>query len=116
MLETFSPILDALEDGLTGKLGRPVAISLRMFSNYKPLLQAMQSNQFSFARMGPASYIDLLERGNGISLLAMQQHTDQSLVLTTIWTPLLLRAWQRLMDARWITKPSPTFAPKPFVG
>jgi len=42
--------------------------------------------------------------------------TDQSLVLTTIWTPLLLRAWQRLMDARWITKPSPTFAPKPFVG
>ncbi len=56
------------------------------------------------------------EESPSLSEVQIGELTDQSLVLTTIWTPLLLRAWQRLMDARWITKPSPTFAPKPFVG
>jgi len=74
MLATFSPILDALEDQLSVKLGTNVAINLRMFSNYPPLHQAMESNELSFARMGPSSYIELLERGSGISLLAMQDH------------------------------------------
>jgi len=76
MLETFSPILNALEDRLTESLGRPVAINLRMFSNYRPLHQAIESDELTFARMGPASYISLLEKGTGVSLLAMQNHKN----------------------------------------
>jgi len=47
---------------------------LRMFSSYRPLLQAMESDELSFARMGPAPYLELLEKGGGSSLLAMQDH------------------------------------------
>jgi ABC-type phosphate/phosphonate transport system substrate-binding protein len=83
MLETFSPILDALEDRLTHRLNRPTSISLRMFDSYRPVHQAVESNDLTFARMGPASYLDLLERG-GIDLLAMQDHkTPLSLAIFT---------------------------------
>ena len=84
MLATFSPILNALEDRLTDQIGRPVSINLRLFSNYRLLHQAIVSNELCFARMGPASYLELMERDSSISLLAMQHHkTPLSLAIFT---------------------------------
>jgi ABC-type phosphate/phosphonate transport system substrate-binding protein len=44
-----------------------------MYNTYRPVLQAVESNELIFARVGPASFLELLERG-GINLLAMQDH------------------------------------------
>src|SRR6185503_1919618 len=72
MLETFSPILLAVEDDLTARLGRQVVIKLRMYSQDAGRNEALESDELTIGRVGPSSYIEMLERGSGVSLLAMQ--------------------------------------------
>ena len=79
-------------------------------------LNQLGSFEFDTYALYTAYLLGMFVSGNPQGENTFITFTDQSLVLTTIRTPLLLRAWQRLTDARWITKPSPTFAPRPFGG
>lgn len=74
MLETLSPVLLTLEDKLGERLGRQVEIHLRMFRTYDKGYEALESTNLNFGRVGPASYVHLLDRGNNVRLLAMQDH------------------------------------------
>jgi serine/threonine protein kinase len=76
MLETFSPILDALEDKLSQRLDRTVAIHMRMSQVNDVAHKALESSDLAFGRSGPASYMYLRNRGRGVRLLAMQDHRN----------------------------------------
>jgi serine/threonine protein kinase len=76
VLEIFSPILDTLEGGLSARLNRPVLIHLRMLQSYDLGYDALESEPMTFGRVGPASYSQLLDRGKGVRLLAMQDHKN----------------------------------------
>ena len=76
LLGTLAPALLALEDGLTDQLGRTVTVDLRIFNRYQPAIDALASNDVHFGRVGPSSYIQLLDKGAPVSLLAVQDSAD----------------------------------------
>jgi len=76
LLGTLSPALLALEDDLAKQLGRTVTIDLRIFNRYQPAIDAFASNELHFGRVGPSSYVQLLERHAPVSLLAVQDSTN----------------------------------------
>jgi ABC-type phosphate/phosphonate transport system substrate-binding protein len=76
LLGTLSPALIAMEDGLTEQLGRTVTIDLRIFNRYQPAIDALASGELDFGRIGPSSYIQLLDLGTPVSLLAVQDSTN----------------------------------------
>ena len=76
MLATLSPILDELEERLSRRLQRPVAIHMHMFKGPNLTYQAVESTNAVFGRMGPASYAYLSGRSNGARVLAAQDHKN----------------------------------------
>jgi serine/threonine protein kinase len=83
LLGTLAPALLALEDGLTEQLGRTVTIDLRIFNRYQPAIDALASGEIHFGRVGPSSYIQLLDREAPVSLLAVQDGTNVTLAIFT---------------------------------
>lgn len=76
LLATLAPALMALEDGLTAQLGKTVSVDLRIFNRYQPAIDALASNEVHVGRIGPSSYIQLLDKGASVSLLAVQDSTN----------------------------------------
>ncbi len=83
LLGTLAPALLALEDGLTDQLGRTVSVDLRIFNRYQPAIDALASNNVHFGRVGPSSYIQLLDKGVPVSLLAVQDTDAVTLAIFT---------------------------------
>ena len=77
ILGIFSPLLQNLEDRLSGQLQRPVLIHLRVIQSYNLGYEALESEPLTFGRVGPASYSQLLDKGTGVRLLAMQDHRNR---------------------------------------
>ena len=74
VLEILSPIIGTIEENLSKNLKRPVLIDLKIFRSYDLAFDALESDAMAFGRIGPASYVQLLDRGKGVRLLAMQDH------------------------------------------
>jgi len=74
MLETLSPILHELEERLRGLLKVPVVIEMHLTKSPSATYREMESTDPVFGRMGPASFVYLDDRSNGVRLLAMQAH------------------------------------------
>jgi serine/threonine protein kinase len=76
MLEIFSPILGAFEMNLSERLKRPVVIHLQIWRSYDLAFEALEFQPMTFGRVGPASYVSLLDKSRGVRLLAMQDHRN----------------------------------------
>jgi serine/threonine protein kinase len=75
MLTAVSPILDALE-AMSRRSNMPVAIHVHVFKTQSMSYQALETSQSNFGSMGPGSCLFLHDRSNGVSLLAMENHTN----------------------------------------
>ncbi len=72
MVKMFRPLLNAIEEQLTAKLGEPTSISLQVASSYDQGIEDLTSGKVDFSRMGPASYITSKKRNPQLRLLAME--------------------------------------------
>ncbi|MEZ6015716.1 MAG: PhnD/SsuA/transferrin family substrate-binding protein [Planctomycetota bacterium] len=75
MYRQFLPIVEALQEDLSGALKRPVEIELKIYKTYQEGLDSLVEGSADFVRFGPASYILAKERNAAIELLAME-HQD----------------------------------------
>lgn len=76
ILDVFSPILQTLEQDLGRQLRRPVLIHLTMLQSYNLGYDALETNEMTFGRVGPASFTHLLDKGTGVRLVVMQDHKN----------------------------------------
>jgi serine/threonine protein kinase/ABC-type phosphate/phosphonate transport system substrate-binding protein len=83
LLGTLAPALLALEDGLTEQLGRTVTIDLLIFNRYQPAIDALASGEIDFGRVGPSSYVQLVDKGIPVRLLGVQDSTNVTLAIFT---------------------------------
>ena len=72
MVKSFRPILNAIESGLTNRLGEPVKISMQVANSYEKGVDDLVSGAVDFARFGPASYITARECNPDIKILAIE--------------------------------------------
>ncbi len=72
VVRKFRPVLNAIEAGLTQKLGEPVTIRTQITSSYNKAIDALAKGDFDFARFGPASYVKAKALNPAIQLLAME--------------------------------------------
>jgi phosphonate transport system substrate-binding protein len=72
MYKAFTPLLEALQDDLTKRLGRPVDLELKIFHTYDDGINALVAGNVDFVHFGPASYVTAKAREDGIRLLAME--------------------------------------------
>jgi ABC-type phosphate/phosphonate transport system substrate-binding protein len=76
ILDIFSPILRVLEEDLGNQFRRPVLINLKILQSYDRGYGDLETNATAFGRVGPASFVHLLDRGTGVRLVAMQDHKN----------------------------------------
>lgn len=76
MLASLAPIFRALEDDLSERLRQPVEIHFLMCKSSETRNQAVESTNLTFTRYGPAKYMQSLEAGDGLRLLAMQDYPN----------------------------------------
>ncbi len=72
MVKQFRPVLNIIEERMTGLLGEPVKIRLQVAKTYEQGIVDLVDGGVDFARFGPASYIEAKEADSGISILAME--------------------------------------------
>ena len=72
VVRKFRPVLNAIEAGLTQKLGEPVTIRTQITSSYSKAVAALTHGTFDFARFGPASYVNAKAQNPELTLLAME--------------------------------------------
>ena len=74
MVKKLSPIVHDLERILSKKLDEPVSIRMQISSTYEKGIQAIASGVVDFARLGPASYVSVMELDSAVRLLAMESN------------------------------------------
>ena len=72
MVKKFKPILKDLEQVLSKDLQEPVSIRMQVSSTYEKGAEAIASGKVDFARLGPASYVDVVKMDPAVRLLAME--------------------------------------------
>lgn len=77
MVNQFRPLLDALEAGLSERLGEPVTIRMQIAKTYEEGLQDLVKGRVDFSRFGPASYIEAKRLEPKISILAIEANGGQ---------------------------------------
>jgi len=70
----FTPILTAIEKSMSAELGEPVKINISLSKGYEGGVTAISSGAVDFARVGPASYVEAIEKNADISILAIEQN------------------------------------------
>jgi phosphonate transport system substrate-binding protein len=73
VFESFRPVLDALEEGVSARLGRTVEIDLQISATYEAGRSDLTQGRVDFARFGPASYVLAQDESRGVRLLAMEE-------------------------------------------
>lgn len=68
----YKPFLNYLAQQMTDMLGEPVRITMKIARDYETGIEHLASGQVDFARFGPASYITVRERNEGIQIVAME--------------------------------------------
>lgn len=76
-VKKLRPILDRVEKRLGDRLGEPVAIKMRIASNYAKGLEDLVSGRVDFARLGPASYVAAKARQPELRILALESKKGQ---------------------------------------
>ncbi len=71
MVKTFRPVLSAIEEDISQKLGTPVSIRMNISRTYEQGVAALVNGEVDFARLGPASYIAASQQNPGIKILAL---------------------------------------------
>ena len=72
LVKKFRPILNALQDDLSQRMGRTVSIKLSIARTYHDGIHDLVEGRVDFARFGPASYILAQGKNQNIKLLAME--------------------------------------------
>lgn len=72
MVKKFKPILNDLEEIMSRELDEPVSIRMQISSSYENGIQAIASGKVDFARLGPASYVEVVKLDPAVRLLAME--------------------------------------------
>ena len=99
ILNIFAPILEALEWDLARRLQQPVLIHLRMLQSYDLGYDDLETDKKTFGRVGPSSLSQLLDKGTGVELVAMQdQKRPLTLALFTRTNSALAHAKQQQPD------------------
>ena len=68
----FKPFLDYLSREMTAVLGEQVNIRMKIAKEYQTGIDQLATGQVDFSRFGPASYINVFERDNGIQIVAIE--------------------------------------------
>ncbi len=72
MVKAFLPMLNALEQGLSVRMGEQVTIKFQVAKNYEDGIHDLISGEVDFVRFGPASYILAKQQNPGIKIIAME--------------------------------------------
>ena len=72
MVKQFRPVLDALEARMSETMGQAVTIGLQVAKDYKAGLENIAEGKVDFSRVGPASFMEVLSKSPGASLLAVE--------------------------------------------
>lgn len=72
MVTAYRPVLSALEEVLSEKLQEPVSIRFHVASSYKKGIDALVTGKVDFSMLGPASYIEALNRQPELEILALE--------------------------------------------
>ncbi len=68
----FKPFLNYLATEMTKVLGEPVTIRMKIAKEYEAGIEQLANGEVDFARFGPASYVTVSERDQGIQIVAME--------------------------------------------
>jgi phosphonate transport system substrate-binding protein len=77
MYRSFTPLIDALQERVSQRLGQPVDIQLTIFRTYADGIDALCKGTVDFVHFGPASYIVAKEQNPKIQLLAMEHENGE---------------------------------------
>jgi len=77
MYKMFTPVLEAIQDGVSAQLGRPVDIQLTIFKSYDDGIQALVDGKVDLVHFGPASYVTAKAKNDGIQLVAMEHEKGE---------------------------------------
>jgi len=80
LVKKFRPIIEALENSLSDRLGEPVAIRIKISSTYEKGVAALVNGDVDFSRFGPASYVSAAEQDPGLQILAVDSKDGSSTV------------------------------------
>jgi phosphonate transport system substrate-binding protein len=72
MVKIFRPVLNAIEADLTKRLGESVKIRIQVARNYAIGIEDLVEGKVDFARLGPASYVEAMQRNPKLKILAME--------------------------------------------
>ena len=75
MVRKFRPVLDALEASMSGELGEPVHIRMRVAGDYDTGIADLVTGAVDFARFGPASYVLAKQRNPELRILAVESES-----------------------------------------
>jgi len=82
MAKKFSPLLSALEASAADRLGRPVRIDSTIYRSYTNGHAGLLSGEVDFMRLGPASYVLMKQKRDGVSLLVAEENPIQCKIFT----------------------------------
>lgn len=72
MVRRFRPLLRDLEARLTETLHEPVRIRIQVAASYEKGIDALLRGEVDFARLGPASYMEVVMRQPAVRILAVE--------------------------------------------
>jgi len=72
VVKQFRSILNAIESGMSQRLGEQVKIKMQVASTYEIGIQDIVTGTVDFSRFGPASYITATRRNPKLTILAME--------------------------------------------
>ncbi len=72
VVKKFKPMVRALERALTKNLGQPVDVKMQVASTYEKGIEAIAWGRVDFARLGPASYVQVKHKAPGVQILAIE--------------------------------------------
>jgi phosphonate transport system substrate-binding protein len=73
LYRTFTPVIEALQQGVEERLGRSTSIELVISKTYDDAIDALCEGKIDFVRFGPASYVISKSREPKIELLAIEE-------------------------------------------
>ncbi len=72
MYRKFTPIIEAIQNDVEKRLGRPTDIEMQIFKTYEDGIDALSKGTVDFVRFGPSPYIIAKRKNTAIELLAME--------------------------------------------
>lgn len=79
MVKKFKPMTDYLGDELSKKSGQQVVVHLKVAKSYKEGIEDIVNGNVDFARLGPASYIEVKEKNPGVKLIAVESKKGEKI-------------------------------------